>query len=990
MESLPEPPEFLLTNYAFEQTPHPDVTKVISLVTEVENKNKFIEWFSPDSTASLPFGIIKQKGAMRYVIAVDSMQFKKSEATFSAFAAIDFPGTTKKIAFRASNVKFNPSGVLNGDQAKLFLVGEQYIKVNSAVTLHLFEHNKNWVEWNCGGFKAINLSGEFIFRKSLLVADDNEKVKTTIKGDITKDTVVRAVFNVYTEDIQNFICSAKISPFKLRWLKDWSFVVNDATLDMSINANSPVMAFPAGYENPNLPSLNAWRGFYLKSVKITLPPEFSSQGQRRQILANNIIIDETGLSGYIEGKPILSLNEGSMSGWKYSIDELGVGFVRNQISEGHLTGLVHLPITDENQNLKYKAAAFYNYGTNELDFNFMVKPEREFKMDVFGANVELTNNSSISIIKRNGYYKPTALLNGKIGFDHANFSTAGNTMMFSDLRISTEEPFIHGGLFSLNTSGNNPANTHRYPVSLQGITFGIKDKAPILGFNMLFNLVDEAEKSISAGTVVYIKGKIEAKDEQFPADNFRPAVTFKKTKWMFDRIYLGGVSVDVQTLPCTIKGSFEHKQDFGEYGEGFFGKAEVKIVKVIQDPIAVSAGFGRKEDFKYFFLDFMVPSKYIVPGTPMALSHFIGGVSYHMKPDKLTEPEYVALRKSFNTNNPFALKYTPDKNTKLGLKAGASGEFTVNETLCNGDYFLKLNFNEHWGLSYIGLSGEIRALAKSDDVDIPIKGKAAMDIDLDAKSFDFLAQVSASAYEVLSGTGYFKFHTEPAKWHVCFGTPSKPMNIKFLNFAGTPTYIMTGNDIEPALPAPNSIQQHFGNAFVSRDAEDLSRGKGLCIGSKVHSNIYKNFHFWFFNVEGLFDFDLGFDMMLRNYGKNARCSRTDKNVGFLGFQAEGNAYLVFHPLVRVYGYIKFPFNCPYDKEVCVCGICETVKVKCILEEDFNFKVFEGGMLSILHAQFPKPIYFNGTFSVPFAICGKVDGRFDFNYEYGQNCGPIIK
>lgn len=72
------------------------------------------------------------------------------------------------------------------------------------------------------------------------------------------------------------------------------------------------------------------------------------------------------------------------------------------------------------------------------------------------------------------------------------------------------------------------------------------------------------------------------------------------------------------------------------------------------------------------------------------------------------------------------------------------------------------------GLSYIGLSGEVRALAKASDTDVPIKGKAAMDIDLDKKSFDFLAQVSASAYEVLTGTGYLKFHTEPSRWYICF------------------------------------------------------------------------------------------------------------------------------------------------------------------------------------------------------------------------------
>lgn len=976
------------TNYSFEKAPHPDVTKVISIVNQVESKNNFIDWLIPDSTASLPFGLIKQIGNTRYVIAIDSMEFKKDAAHFSAYAALDFPGILNKIAFRGSKIKFNPSGVISGDQAKLYLVGEQYIKVNSLVTLHLFSKNQNWVEWNCGGFKAVNLSGEFLFRKAKLTPGEPEKNKLGIKGATEKDSVVRATFEIYTEDIHNFIAKVSITPFQVNGLKDWSFEVTNAIVDMSEISNSPAMSLPSNYRDTNIVSPEMWTGFYLQSAKVTLPPEFSRSGAKRILEVNNMLIDKSGLSGSFTGKDILAQDEGSMSGWNFSVSEIGIDFYRNRVCGGKLKGQVQIPITKEDQRLDYTASAFYNENSHELDFKFLVSPASLLRFDVFSASVELNKNSSISISKVNGYYKPSAMLHGNIGFDHSDFNTSGSSIKFRDLSLHTEAPFIRGGIFSLNVSGANPAKTGTYPVSLQEITFGLKDNSPVLGFNLLFNLVEDAEKCISAGTIVYIKGKIESKDENFPADQNRPAVSFKKTKWSLDGIKLGGISVDVQTLPCTIKGMFEHKLDYLNYGEGFFGNAEIRIVKVIQDPIAVKGGFGTKDDFRYFFLDYMVPSKYIMPGAPVGISHIIGGVSYHMKPDKLTEPEYVNLRKTFNSNNAFALQYTPDKKMKLGIKAGASSEFTISETLCNGDYFLKLDFNDTWGLSHIGLSGDVRAMAKSGDVDVPIKGKAAMDIDLDAKSFDFLAQVSASAYEVLSGTGYLKFHTEPSRWYICFGKPSAPMSVKVLNFISTPIYIMAGNDIEPALPAPASVQQYYGNSYPDRRTGDLANGKGFCMGTKVHSDFHRDIGFDFFRAHGDFDFDLGYDMMLMNYGKNAVCANTDTKVGIMGYQAEGRMYFVLHPVISISGHLTFPWGCPYEKEVCVLGVCEKIKVKCLSDKDFNFKVFESGVVSQAMAKFPKPFYFDGRISVPYGIFGLVEGSFDFNYSYGSNCNPV--
>jgi hypothetical protein len=228
----------------------PEINRIISIAEEVESKSNFIENLSSDSAARLPFGIVKQIGAARYVICVDSMKYQPNGAYLSACAAIDFPGTLKKIAFRSSHIRFNPSGVIGGEQARLYLASNHCIRINSFVSLYLKANLKNWVEWDCNGFKAINLTGNFIFHKSKLIPDPSE----------TSDSVVTASFNIYTENIHNFIASVSISPFKIEGLDDWSFKVNNAVVDMSEFSNASGMTFPSGYENPNLLSPQMWMG----------------------------------------------------------------------------------------------------------------------------------------------------------------------------------------------------------------------------------------------------------------------------------------------------------------------------------------------------------------------------------------------------------------------------------------------------------------------------------------------------------------------------------------------------------------------------------------------------------------------------------------------------------------------------------------------------------------------------------------------------------
>ena len=80
--------------------------KVFSVIEKVKSEHRFIDLLDAESLTSLPIGIIKEIGTTRYIIAIDSAVFKPNGAYFNAYMAIEFPNSTKQIAFAAKNIKF--------------------------------------------------------------------------------------------------------------------------------------------------------------------------------------------------------------------------------------------------------------------------------------------------------------------------------------------------------------------------------------------------------------------------------------------------------------------------------------------------------------------------------------------------------------------------------------------------------------------------------------------------------------------------------------------------------------------------------------------------------------------------------------------------------------------------------------------------------------------------------------------------------------------
>ncbi|MGL5892969.1 MAG: hypothetical protein ACRC3B_23970, partial [Bacteroidia bacterium] len=232
-----------------QSVPDPEQSKAVSLTDKVVSGNRLLSQMDPDSMAALPFGISKTIGGQQYVIAIDSSTFRPGIATFSVYMALTFPGALNKICFAAKNIAFNPKGVIAGPNTRLMLVSEHRINISPKVQLVLKPDGYNYVEWDCNGFQAVNLRGYFEFDPGMIYPDPSAP---------QPDSVVRAMVQIHTSDVQNMIVQTSIAPFCIRGVNDVVFTVSNATADFSEVTNAPGMAFPQGYNLSNLGDPLMW------------------------------------------------------------------------------------------------------------------------------------------------------------------------------------------------------------------------------------------------------------------------------------------------------------------------------------------------------------------------------------------------------------------------------------------------------------------------------------------------------------------------------------------------------------------------------------------------------------------------------------------------------------------------------------------------------------------------------------------------------------
>lgn len=935
----------------------PYAQKVISTAKDVETKNKLVGKLDPNAMASLPIGIVKEIGVTKYIIAIDSGVFRPNGAFFSAYMAIELPGSATPLAFATKNLSFNPKGVVAGPLTRLMLVSEHRIKIGPDITLHLKPDGTNYVEWDCNGFRSVSLKGYFEFAPGMLLPDTSQ----------THEKFVTAGFQLITNDIHNFVADVSISPFCINGLKDFSFTVKDAAVDLSEIANIPGILFPKGY--PNTGGINPvmWTGFYIRELKVKLPPELSKGGKRIEISANTFLIDKTGVSGNIGISNLFSLSEGSMSGWPFSVDQLSVNFISNRINGSSIAGQVQLPVMDSVSTLKYTAGMYQNVISKEVDYTFLIQPKNNVRFPAFAANVNIYNTSSFSTFKTRGRFIPTAVLNGDITVSHTSLKSP--TLKFEKLILTTEKPYIKGGAFGL--SGTTVASVGGFGCSIDSIRILLNNQQPELDVTATINFMDKTDFGFSASTTARVIAKMNNPVPVTNAENTGPP---QKISWSFDRVAINEIGLDIQTQPYRLKGGIAYKENDPVYGRGFFGGLLFELrARPAPFNISVNAGFGSTPTLRYWYADGIVSST-IPLGSIAEIKRLMGGMYYHMKPTTGFSSLAGALSK--NTKNaPTPVNYAPDANAGYGFRAGVTFSSVKSEKVFNGDVLLTVNINNNGGLSNVALDGNVVSLStiserQSKPVgDQKIYGSMHMEYDDANQSFHAIMQANINVPGMISGSGLALIHFEPNVWYVCIGRPSNSLNVRILDFAAVRAYFMMGHNLEPMPPPPPLVTGIVNNYGIgsTRNINSLQSANGLALGVNFTTGLSGRFGNDNINVNYLLYAVVGFDVMATDYGTKAKCSNTNSELGINGWYSQGQAYLGLQGNLRVHAELNIGNWDP----------------------SMDVDILSFSAAALLQAQAPKPTHFNGAVGIQVSALGLELGPYSIPFSYGTQCGTVI-
>jgi len=251
---------------------------------------------------------------------------------------------------------------------------------------------------SCDGFEGIDLVGEVKFPRNAIVP---ELPDGSIGPDKVRGTFAFTLDRIPADTIpsnngSNWLIAMDIERFQLKGLKNWTFEIDEAFLDMSAISNPDGINFHPSYHSRD----ESFEGVYIKSGYVSPPGELCSDS-RTQIEFTDVIIDPKVWMD-VKLRNILNINQGGIDGWRFAIDSMGLEITNNNLNEAYMDGRMHMPLLDDTTYLLYTAAitnpgAFLNNTDDFYSFNFTVVTTDTVTLPVFIADAHILNDSYFEI-----------------------------------------------------------------------------------------------------------------------------------------------------------------------------------------------------------------------------------------------------------------------------------------------------------------------------------------------------------------------------------------------------------------------------------------------------------------------------------------------------------------------------------------------------------------------------------------------------------------
>ncbi len=979
-------PRFYLPNLT---PPSEDDLKTRQQIDATLNKviaeNRFVQFLDENAIIDLPVGIQTTVGVLTYTILIDSLILNPTGSYLFASMSFEAPGLGK-IHFRGAGIKFSKTGGI-ADVGVLELVGNYSLDLSSNQKLIINgDKQGTFVEFDCYGFRQMSLDASVVFSRDQLLPEDTQ-------GQVIPNESVSVNFRTVVSDWNDLIVGVDIPRFQVAGLKGFSFEVNQAMLDLSDQRNAPAIVFPQNYSqhspflasgNPNL-----WRGVYINQVSVYLPPQFESKTEgvpeRPSINGYHLLIDDQGFSGMVTGENLIPLDKGKIANWDFSLDELHVAMVANEIQESGLRGRINIPINEiegqanpEDRVFQYTAMLLPG---NEYLFNVTTPDEVNFNLWKT-SEVILHPSSHILIELQDDQFVARAHLSGAMTIEaglkdgerdqdeEKNIKLAG--VEFQDLQVSSVKPYIRLGAFSVGTKSNSMGG---YPIRVNHIGGGQSGNELFLDMDVTLSLTGNDGGGFGAGgSVRFISEAIETGDE---------------LRYAYRNLDITRFQIAIDQGSFAFAGDLTFRREDPVYGNGLNGTVKARFTNI---SLGASAIFGTKEGFRYWSVDAIANLGTGVPILPgVYINEFGGGASYHMRRTN----QRMGSRIIPEDNE---MMYVPDETIGLGIKAiaGLKGQ---NEKLFNAEAIFEMTFRSSGGVKNINFMGNAYLLSMPKEASRGRLGERVKRMALKASQTDILngdpaisnevfgppdtqgAQIYAGvvinydfdqqvlhanlkaiinvAQGVIQGGGDAVLHFAPDEWYIYIGRPeyANRFNLNLLGLAQADAYFVMGSTVPDSPPPPENVSEILGgiNLDYMSDLNALADGQGIGFGASLRIDTGNKTFLIFY---GRFQAGVGFDVMMRNYGGVTCAGRG--SLGINGWYANGQAYAYFDGnigvQVKLFGNVK------------------------------RVDILKIGAAVVAQAKLPNPVWIKGTVGGHFSVLGGlVKGNCSFEVTIGEEC-----
>lgn len=942
----------------------------------------------------LPIEMKKEIAGRNYFMYVDNIRFTPSDAKADITCVVEMPFSVEKVMFRLRDMRFTDQGFdMSG---KIELLSDVPVRLNNAAKLIFKSGSGNtYVRIDCDGITEMGINAEIEFCRDYVIPID----KTTKEIITDPNQHVKATFKIDAiASFSDIITTLTIDPFVINGAESMKWEIQEAYVDMSDLLNPGSMAIPANYMSPYASGgvlSGLWRGFYLKSLSVTMPKGMNKGSKPVSISAQNVIIDDMGFTGLISLANVMPLDSGSLGGWAYSIDTIQVGIVANKLTGGGFSGKINVPLirgkNSSNDNVIDTADCFaYRAAFYPGDImQFWVSSGSEYKINMLKASCTIKPTSVISVTYANGSVRADAILDGELaiaGNLFGSFNMSVPKMTFQRLTVSTVAPYLSLGTFSFPL--NVGAKFGPFEMELQSSGMFWNDTSNKGGLNLSCMIqISESSTKIGAYANFNIVGEMQTYG------------TLNRKKWVYKEVQFNEVTIK-GSFPGVgrIEGSLVFFREHATFGTGFRGILSAQFDALPVD-VTVLGQFGTKDStYKYFMVDALV---FLDKGINMAgflsLKGFGGGIYHHMERDETSVPYLVKNSSQFNLINfPLGsslsgIQYTPNQSKGLGFRALVVMTSAGSERVLTANVALQMEFNTGGGLDKIWFEG-IANFMSDLKFDVPtnklnITGRdSAKDVqptndvclgaltaylmikyDNSKKALDatFALYINNQQQQILTGPngqsriGQVALHIDPTVWYLYVGTPKDPvgLQVNILNVlqAQLTAYFDVGTKIPAMNTLPSKVANLTGASGPKLPSEfERNSGKGFAFGFTFDLRFDAKFAIFYASLE----VGLGFDLMLKEV-KSSLCD--GQSYGLNGWYAAGQGW----------AYVSADIG---------------IKVG---SRSYSIINFAGGV--VLQAKLPNPFvakgYVGGSYRILF---GAIKGNCKFEFTIGKDCQEMAQ